>query len=267
MHVLALLPRQLLAHLRFVLGDDHALRAAADAVELDALLRSGEIDLCVVDPSMREGEFAEAIEQVVARHAALPVIVYTTLAPSAMRLVVRLGRLGVQHVVLNRFDDEPRRFRELLERVPAQPLAELMLQELSTELRRLPIVVTRAIEQLFRSPSRVRSAQDLARLAGMIPRTFYRQLEPVGLQPRELVVCARLLRVYVQLREPEPRLKEIALRLGYTDPGLMSEQVREWTGRSPREIRRAVAPEAFVRLLAGRLRRLGTGLDHVAEPA
>jgi len=254
LHVLALLPRNLLAHLRIVLGDAHTLAAAAETAELFSLLRSGEVDLLVVDPAMRDGAPADAVEEVIARNPALPVVVYTTLSPAAVRLVVRLGRLGVQHVVLNRFDDEPRRFLELIERVPAQPLAELMLQELDVPLRSLPIVVARAIEQLFRSPARVRSTQELASMAGMIPRTFYRQLSPVGLQPRHLIVCARLLRAYVLLRGPEPRLKEIALRLGYSDPGGLSEQLREWTGVAPREIRRSIHPEAFVRLLGERLR-------------
>lgn len=255
MHVLALLPRNLLAHLRIVLGDLHSLGAATDPAELYTLLRSGEVDLLIVDPAMREGAMAEAIEETIARSPALPVVVYTTLAPTAMRMVVRLARVGVQHVVLNRFDDEPRRFLELIERVPAQPLAELMLQELAESLRSLPIVVARAIEQLFRSPVRVRSTQELATMAGMIPRTLYRQLGPVGLQPRHLIICARLLRAYVLLRGPEPRLKEIALKLGYADPNGMSEQLREWTGIAPREIRRSVSAEQFVRLLAERLRR------------
>jgi AraC-like DNA-binding protein len=250
-----------------VLGDSHVLSTATDAAELHSSLRAGEIDLLVVDPSMREGVFAGAVEETIVRHPALPVVVYTTLTPDAMRMVVRMGRLGVQHVVLNRFDDEPRRFQELLERVPAQPLAELMLQELAEQLRLVPIVVARAIEQLFRSPARVRSVQELARMAGMIPRTFYRQLEPVGLQPRELLVCARLLRVYVLLREPEPRLKEIALKLGYAEPGLMSEQLRAWTGVSPREIRRTITAERFVKLLTERLRHSESRLDDLTKPA
>ena len=92
-------------------------------------------------------------------------------------------------------------------------------------------------------------------MAGMIPRTFYRQLSPVGLQPRHLIVCARLLRAYVLLRGPESRLKEVALRLGYSDPSGLSEQLREWTGVAPREIRRTLQPGQFVRLLGERLRR------------
>lgn len=255
MHVVALLPRTLLAHLRTVLGELHSLATATDSAELHSLIRAGEVDLLIVDPVMREGQLADAVEELIARNPALPVVVYTTLAPSAMRQVVRLGRLGVQHVVLNRFDDEPRRFLELIERVPAHPLAELMLLELADTLRSLPIVVARAIEQLFRSPARVRSSQELAAMAGMIPRTLYRQLTPLGLQPRHLITCARLMRAYVLLRGPEPRLKDIAQKLGYPDPSVMSEQLREWTGQAPKDIPRRLPPAQFVRVLAGHLRR------------
>jgi AraC-like DNA-binding protein len=267
LHVLALLPRNLLVHLRLVLGDLHSLGAATDTAELHSLFRSEEADLLVVDPAMKDGAFAEAIEEMVARHRTLPVVIYTTLAPSAMHQVVRLGRLGVEHVVLNRFDDEPRRFLELIERVPAQPLAELMLQELAVSLQAVPIVVARAIEQLFRSPARVRNTQELATMAGMIPRTLYRQLAPVGLQPRHLIICARLMRVYVLLRGPEPRLKEIAVKLGYADPSGMSEQLREWTGFSPKEVRRNLDGAQFVRLLADHLRRANAEIEDLIKPA
>ena len=250
-----------------MLRELHTLSTATDEAELHSQLRSGEVDLLVVDPAMRDGAFADTIEETIARHRALPVIVYTTLAPSAIRQVVRLGRLGVEHVVLNRFDDEPRRFLELIERVPAQPLADLMLQALAEPLRTLPIVVARAIEQLFRSPTRVRSTQELATMAGMIPRTLYRQLSPLGLQPRPLIICARLMRVYVLLRGPEPRLKEIAQKLGYSDPSGMSEQLREWTGYTPREIRVTLSAEQFVRLLADRLLHADVENEDLNTPA
>ena len=266
MHVVALLPRNLLAHLRVVLGDAHSLDMAADAAELHSLLRAESADLVIVDPAVRDGLFADAIEEIVARQRTLPVIVYTALAPSSMRLVLRLARLGVQHVVLNRFDDEPRRFLDLIERVPVSPLAELMLQELATSMRALPVVVARAIEQLFRSPARVKNSQELAQLAGMAPRSLYRHMTPAGLQPRHLIICARLLRAYTLLRAPQSRLKEITLKLGYADPDTLSDLLHEWTGRAPKEIRREVPPELFVRLLADHLRRVGPEKETV-EPA
>jgi transcriptional regulator GlxA family with amidase domain len=237
-----------------VLGDAHSLDTATDSVELHSLLRADSADLLIVDPALREGQMADAIEEIIAGHPTLPVVVYTVLAPTAMRLVVRLARLGVHHVVLNRFDDEPRRFLDLIERVPAHPMAELMLQELASPLRALPVVVARAIEQLFRSPARVKNSQELARLAGMAPRSLYRHMMPAGLQPRHLIICARLLRAYTLLRAPGSRLKEITAKLGYSDPDTLSKLLHEWTGRAPKDIRREVPPELFVRLLADHLR-------------
>ena len=268
LHVVALLPRNLLSHLRIVLGDVHSLQTAADAAELHSLLRSTDVDVLVVDPATGDGKWERTVEEVVTSHPALPVVVYTTLTPSAMRQVVRLARLGIQHVVLNRFDDEPRRFLDLLERAPAHPLAELMLRELAASLKSLPVVLIRAIEQLFRSPARVKNSQELAGLAGMLPRTMYRHLTPAGLQPRHLLVCARLLRAYTLLRDPGVRLKEIALKLGYADPDLLSEQLREWSGCSPRELRSTLAPGEFVHALAAHLLRTDAeqSVEDAAEP-
>jgi AraC-like DNA-binding protein len=249
-----------------VLGDAHSLTAAGGLAELHATLRQGDADLLVVDPAVGEGRFANAVEEIVTSHPSLPVIVYTTLTPTAMQLVVRLARRGVQHVVLNRFDDEPGRFLELIERVPAHPMVESMLRELAVPLRVVPVVLARAIEQLVRSPSRVRNSRELASQAGMTPRTLYRHLMPVGLQPRHLIVCARLLRAYTFLRGPEWRLKEVALKLGYASPDGLRDQLREWTGHSPKDLRAAVAPEEFVRLLADHLRRADAEEADAVEP-
>jgi len=261
LHVVALLPRHLLAHLRVVLGDAHSLGTAVDPSELQSLLQTCATDLLVIDPALRDGQHADALEEIIARHRSLPVVVYTVLGPTAMRMVVRLARLGVQQVVLNRFDDEPKRFLELIERIPAHPLAELMLQELAASLRTLPVVVARAVEHLFRSPTRVRNSQELARLSGMAPRSLYRHMLPAGLQPRHLIVCARLLRAYTLLQAPGSRLKEITVKVGYADPDTLTKLMHEWTGHSPKDIRRDVGPELYVRLLADHLRRVDPDPD------
>jgi AraC-like DNA-binding protein len=268
LHVAALLPSNLLTHLRVVLGEHHSLSAAGSAAELYMLLRSSDVDVLVVDPVMHEDRSDGALDELVAAYPQVPAIVYTTLTPAAMRQVVRLARLGLQHVVLNRFDDEPSRFLDLIERAPAHPLAEAMLQELAVPLRALPVIVTRAIEQLFRSPARVKNTQELASLAGMIPRTLYRHLMPVGLQPRQLLICARLLRTYTLVREPGVRVKEVAFKLGYADPDHLTEQLREWTGCSPKDLRSTLSPERFVRLLASHLLRSNAehGVADAAEP-
>jgi AraC-like DNA-binding protein len=243
--------------LRLVLGESHALESAVDMAGLDALLRSATYDLLIVDPGIQSGQVAGDIEMLLARHRSLPVVAYTTLSPYSMRATLRLAAVGVKHVVFNRFDDEPARFLELIERVPAHPMADLMLQELSGALQALPIAVARAIEQVFHSPHMVRTSQDLAKLAGVAPRTLYRHLTPVGLQPRHVIVCARLMRAYTLLREPGSRLKEITGKLGYADADTLSHLLQEWTGHTSKEIRRGVPPREFVRLLAERMRQEG----------
>lgn len=219
------------------------------------MLAAEDPDLLVLDPAARDGAMVDSIEALIGRHHGLPVIIYTTLTPQAMRLVVRLARLGVQHVVLNRFDDEPRRFLDLIERVPAHPLSELLLEQLAEPMRQLPVVLARAIEQLVRSPSRATSVPELAALAGMTSRTLYRYMTPARLPPRELIVCARLLRAYTFLRAPDSRLKEVSIKLGYADPTRLSEQLRDWTGFSPKELRQVADPTELVRRLIERLRR------------
>jgi AraC-like DNA-binding protein len=89
----------------------------------------------------------------------------------------------------------------------------------------------------------------------MAPRSLYRHMTPAGLQPRHLIVCARLLRAYTLLRTPGSRLKEISIKLGYADPDTLSTLLHEWTGRVPKDIRHSVPPELFVRLLADHLQR------------
>ena len=79
----------------------------------------------------------------------------------------------------------------------------------------------------------------------------------MGLAPRRLIICARLLRAYTLLRAPGSRLKEISAKLGYADPDTRSRLLHEWTGQPPKEIRRTIPPELFVRLLADRLRHAG----------
>lgn len=256
MEVVAYLPRQLLNHLRVVLGQEHTLTATGSWVDLQAAIQERLIDLLVVDPaasgSIELPELLEVIEQ----FPSLPVVVYTVLSPATIKVVVQLAKRGVEHVVLNRFDDEPRRFLQLLERVPASALSELMLQELAEPLAALPVVVCRAVEQLFRSPGRFRSAQDLAAAAGMNSRTLYRNLQPAGLySPRMLVVCARLLRAYAYIRDPGRSIKEIAKKAGYHSPWQLSQQMREVTGMTPRRVRQGITPQQFVSLLATELRR------------
>jgi AraC-like DNA-binding protein len=254
--VAALLSPQLLTHLRVVLGRGHRLHPVEGWSELARILRTEAVDLLVADPGADGHVRVAELQQLIRQFPSVPVVIYTALSPATMKAVVQLARVGVEHVVLNRFDDEPRRFKDLLEGVPGHALADQMLRQLAGPLAGLPIQVSRAVEQLFRSPGRFRSTDDLAAAAGMNKRTLYRNLEPVGFfSPRLLVVAARLLRVYAHLRDPGRQIKEISDKVGYHSPWQLTQQMREVTGHTPRTVRRRVGADEFIALLARRVYR------------
>lgn len=250
MQVITLLPPTLLSHLVEVLAGAHSVHPATDPSELYRMICSQDAGLLILDPALRDGEFAGAIEATVAQFQALPVLIYTTVSARAMGLTLRLAHVGVQHLVLHDIDDDPHRFLEVIERVPAHPAIDVMLHELDGALSLLPPRLTRAIELLFQSPSRARTSTDLAQLAGMTRRTLYRLMAPAGLPPRKVIDCARLLRAYTLLSAAGSRLKETSAKLGFADPQTLSDLIREWTGQTTRSIQRGVPPGTFAHLLA-----------------
>ena len=256
MDVVAFLPRQLGSHLRIVLGSGHVLTQASSWADVRSLVHRRAPDLVVADPAATGALELETLELLRREFPSLPVVVYTTLAPSTIGAVVRLARCGVEHVVLSRFDDEPRRFRDLLESIPAFSLGERMLHALDGSLATLPITIVQAVGQLFRSPACFKNAQDLAAAAGMNLRTLYRNLEPAGLySARALVVSARLLRVYAYLQDPGRSIKDVAAKAGYHSPWQLSQQMRELTGRTTEQVRKEVDADGLVTLLAEQVKR------------
>jgi len=220
------------------------------------MVQHRDIDVLVVDPLTDGHNHADVVADIHRQFPSLPVVLYTTLTGSSMHAIAQLGRAGIEHVVLSRFDDDRARFLELLERVPGQRMGEQMLRALAPELARLPVTIVRGIEQLVRSPGRFRNAQDLAAASGAILRTFYRQLDAAGIHsPRALVAAARLLRVYALLRDPEKQIKDVAASAGYHSQHQLSLHMRALAGATPRVVRQTIEPEQFVALLAEAVRR------------
>jgi AraC-like DNA-binding protein len=254
--VVAYLPRPLLQHLTIVLGSQHNLIAAGGWDALRSAVLQQVTDVLVVDPSADGAPRIDEIAELHRQFPSLPVVVYTTLTSTSMRAILELGRLGIEHVVLSRFDDERRRFLDLLERVPGQMLSDKMLALLGPELGRLPVTLIRAVELLFRTPTRFRNSQDLAAAAGTQLRTLYRQLESAGIHsPRLFVAAARLLRAYSLMRDPGRHIKDVAAKVGYHSQYQLTQHMRLLTGYTPRVARSRIEPEEFVALLANGVRQ------------
>lgn len=254
MDVVALLPRQLLDHLTLVLGPSHSLSAPADWGALRATVQSRIVDVVIADPAYDGRVHIQDLADIREFYPSLPIVLYTTLSAAAMQGVIQLARYGIEHVVLARFDDEPKRFLELIEGVPGHALGDQMLRALREPITKLPVTISRAIEQLYRSPGRFHGARELAEASGITPRGLYRHMAAVGMPSvKSLVVSARLVRAYGYLKDPGRSVKEVAARVGYSRPWLLTKQMREYTGFVPSDVREALSADEFVTLLTSRV--------------
>ena len=254
MDVIAYLPPPLLTHLRVVIAQEHQLTAVEGWEELEAAIRRKPADVAVLDPTAPgQIRIAEAV-LLRQKYPSVPVVIYTYLTPSAMRMVVELARHGLEHVVLHRFDDEPRRFSELLGQLPGHALGELLLDRLDSALERTPAKVSGAVRRMLRSPRQYSAVDDLAAGAGMTRRQLYRVLEGAGFtSPRLLVQAARLVRAFAFLRDPGRLLEDVSAKLGYSEPRVLNRVMQEMVGSRPLDVRETMGPEEFVERIATRL--------------
>jgi len=222
--------------------------------ELHAVLRRRAIDVVLLDPLAPGVGDTQALGPCLARHADVPVIGYVSVSPAGMRQAMTLATLGVRRVVLRGYDDQPAAFRALLEATYADTLAAQVLKDLAGALARLPDTLARAIEALFQAPHAFRTAGDLARAAGLPPRTCSRLLSRAGLATaRSFVSAARVVRAYHALRSGHARVIDVTRRLGYGTPDALVRDARRSTGLRPAVLARRVPPDVLAGQIVCRL--------------
>lgn len=262
MDVVAYLPAPLLSHLRIVLGDRHQLTPVDGWETLEAVVRREQADIVVLDPTIPGTVRVSETVVLQERYPSVRVVVYTSLTPSAMRMVVELAKHGLQHVVLHRFDDDPRRFTELLTQLPGHSLGELLLEKVKDAVAALPPRVGGAVARMMRAPRHYSTVDDLAAGAGMTRRQLYRVLEGAGFtSPRLLVQAARAVRAFAFLRDPGRLLEDVSEKLGYSEPRVLNRVMLELVGTRPLEARGTMSPQEFVERVAARLFAPAVELD------
>jgi AraC-like DNA-binding protein len=260
--VVAYLPAPLLSHLRIVLGDRHQLTPVDGWEGLEAAVRREQADIVVLDPTLPGTVRVSETVVLQQRYPSVRVVVYTSLTPSAMRMVVELAKHGLQHVVLHRFDDDPRRFTELLTQLPGHSLGEMLLEMVNDAVAALPPRVGGAVARMMRAPRHYSTVDDLAAGAGMTRRQLYRVLEAAGFtSPRLLVQAARAVRAFAFLRDPGRLLEDVSEKLGYSEPRVLNRVMLELVGTRPLEARGTMNPQEFVERVAARLFAPAVELD------
>jgi AraC-like DNA-binding protein len=77
----------------------------------------------------------------------------------------------------------------------------------------------------------------VAAASGLSVRGLQRHLAEVSLSYSKLIDQVRFNRAVALLHQPDVKLLEVALELGYTDPANFARAFRRWAGVSPREYR------------------------------
>ncbi|GEM_PF-571875 len=254
--VLAYLPPPLLGHLRVVLAGSsaHVLRVADRWETFADAIRSTTADVVVADPCADGVRRGVSLAALLESRPTLPLVVYTPVAPPSFQAIAELARLcahyAVHQVVLYRYDDEPRRFLELLEQQPGSSMSAALLERIAPAIDALPATLARAVDRLIRRPTEFEDVADLARVARVTVRTAYRHLAGAGfVSPRALIVAARLLHAYAYARDPRQSLESIATRVGYSAPRMLTKHMREVLGATPRAVRRQMRPADFLAAL------------------
>ena len=244
--VAAFLPARLLAHLKHVFADEPELLVASSWQELESFIRRKPVSVVILDPSADGTLNVGAVAGLLKRYPSLPLIGYVTLHAPAFKAIAQLGRLGLEDVVLHRFDDAPDRFLDRIEQVHGNSLTHRVIEELHDSLRQLPRQLYAKIENMFDQPHRYSSALDLAG-DGVAIVGIYRNLDAAGLgSPKRLLIAAKVLRGFGYLRDPGYSVLDVSIKLGYKTARIFSHHWVSVFGVTPARVRRRLTDEAAV---------------------
>lgn len=218
--------------------------------ELEALIRRKPVNVVILDPSADGTLNVGAVAGLLKRYPSLPLIAYVTLHAPAFKAIAQLGRLGLEDVVLHRFDDGPERFRERVEQVQGNSLTHRVIEELTSSLKLLPRPLFVTMENMFQQPHRYMSALDLA-VEGVAIVSVYRNLDAAGLgSPKRLLIAAKVLRGFGYLRDPGYSILDVSIKLGYKTARIFSHHWVGVFGLTPARVRnRLTEDDAVERIL------------------
>ncbi|MDQ6689410.1 MAG: helix-turn-helix domain-containing protein [Gemmatimonadota bacterium] len=254
--VAAFLPLRLLTHVKHVLADEELL-VAASWQELESFIRRKPVTVVIIDPSADGTLNVSAVAGLLKRYPSLPLIAYVTLHAPAFKAIAQLGRLGLEDVVLHRFDDAPERFRERVEQVQGNSLTHRVIEELGGSLRLLPRQLLVTIENLFEQPHRYMSALDLA-MEGIAIVSVYRNLDTAQLgSPKRLLIAAKVLRGFGYLRDPGYSVLDVSIKLGYKTARIFSHHWVSVFGLTPAKVRNRLTDDDAVAAVLRWIRDVG----------
>lgn len=262
MSVAAFLSPRLLTYVKQVFAEEPDLLVASTWDELDSFVRRKPVSVVILNPLADGIMNISAVATMLTNYPSLPLIAYISIDPTEFSAVAQLSRLGLEDVILHRFDDAPEKFRERVDRVQVNPLTQHVLGVLGPSLAQMPIPVANAVGDMFAQPHRYASALDLAIGAEVPIVRLYRNLHLANLgSPKKLLIAARLLRGYSYLRDPGYSVLDVSVKLGYRSTRIFAHHAVSVFGLTPSRVRSRLPEAEAIKIVLDWLR------STAAEPA
>jgi AraC-like DNA-binding protein len=235
-------------------GAEHIRAASWNGLE--DVVRRQQVGVIVLDPYADRRMRAREVARLMRHFPSTPVIAYTQFVPPAMRALALLSKRGLHETVLFQFDDGRARFGRLLVRASTRALTTQLLDQLRTERQALAPEVADAIDDLFERPHKYASARDLVYTSGTPLTSLYRAFYSAGLAPpKHIFIAARVLHAAAYLRDPGYSVQDVADKMGYRHPRVLTQHTLSVFGVRPSRLRRTVDEEMIVSKLLNWVRR------------
>jgi len=230
------------------IGADHVQASCWD--EVQALIRRKPVSLLVLDPYADRANRVDDIVTLLQQFPSTPVIVYTEFTPPALRVLTLLAQYGLQETLLFQIDDDCARLSRLLTRLATLPLVLRLLHEVRSERSRLTPQLADALDDLFKRPHAYASGRDLVLVSQTPLTSLYRAFIEAGFAPpKQLFIAARVLHAVVYVRDPGSTVRQVAEKVGYQHPRVLTQHTLAVFGRRPSELRDTSDDEALPPLL------------------
>lgn len=249
LHVIALLPPELLKHLRASLGPDVVI--ACDTLErlVTTVGVSGSV-IVAVDPSLcpPAREFPRELSETLG--ASVVIVLYTQPSMRSARICFAWGCAGVSRLVLSGIDDSPGELCDAFDAAgkkvdDGEPLVECLQHPLTL----VPSPLAMAIRRLFSDHSTTVDRDALVGMACMSRRSVDRWLARTGIASLgRLLGAARLLRAHRAVGLGGSTLERAAAMAGFSSERSLALHMRTLLGETPSALRRLSTPEISERL-------------------
>jgi AraC-like DNA-binding protein len=202
------------------------------------MLRSHPIDLVVIDPDAdRDGSditvvrFRQAFPN-------LPIVAYSCFEPHAVRRLVTWATAGIIAIVFHQVDDDEAQLTMILDSARQHTEITTLLQMLEITPRALPWALYHTLMEVFHTPHRFSSTNDMAKHARVSRRTFHRAIAATAVRSAaRLLDAARLFKAFNIARNPGVTLANVAQQCGYADVRAMNRQCDAFRIDRPRQWR------------------------------